>query len=42
MSPLDAIVDDYEGDIWTCQGCGAYSGEPGWHVRNGEDCGEFM
>lgn len=34
--------DDYFDDIWTCQGCGAYSNAPGWHVRNEEDCGEFL
>lgn len=42
MNAEDFDDDAYEGDIWICQGCGAYSDGPGWHVRNGQDCGEFL
>ncbi|WP_256980415.1 hypothetical protein [Rhodococcus sp. 14-2496-1d] len=38
----DRDLPDDEREIYTCQGCGKYSFDSGWHVRNGEDCGEFL
>lgn len=44
METWDLIedADDDLDDLATCGGCGAYGILGRTHVRNGEECGEFV
>lgn len=38
----EAEIEEPKFDLGTCQGCGAYGRVYTTHIRNGEECGEFI